>query len=174
MRASGSNAPEARIAALIEPAIAGLGFALVRVRLSSGRRPVLQVMAERPDGGMSVDDCTMLSRALSALLDVEDPIAGEYLLEISSPGIDRPLVKAADFARFAGQVARLETARPVDGRRKFTGRLLGLAPEGGAVRIEVDGAAREFALADIDGAKLVLTDELLAASLKGRDGKRDA
>jgi ribosome maturation factor RimP len=158
---------------LIEPAMVGLGFALVRVRLSSGRRPVLQVMAERPDGRMSVDDCTTLSRALSALLDVEDPIAGEYLLEVSSPGIDRPLVKAADFARFAGYVARVETARPIDGRRKFTGRLLGLTPEG-TVRIEVEGAQHEFTLADIDGAKLVLTDELIAASLKSSDKKQDA
>jgi len=175
MRATGSSAPEARIAALIEPTVEGLGFALVRVRLSGGHRPVLQVMAERhADGQMTVDDCTSLSRALSALLDVEDPIAGEYLLEVSSPGIDRPLVKPADFARFAGQVARVETARPIEGRRKFTGRLLGLSADGAAVRIEVEGAARELALGDLSGAKLVLTDELIAASLKGQDGKRDA
>lgn len=180
MRATGMSSPEARIAALIEPTIAGLGFALVRVRMSGGRRPVLQVMAERPETGqMTVDDCTTLSRALSALLDVEDPIAGEYLLEVSSPGIDRPLVKAEDFGRFAGQVARVETARPLDGRRKFTGRLIGLTAEGDAVRIEVEGAARDLPLADIAAAKLVLTDELIAASLKGEghkgsDGKRDA
>jgi len=115
-----------------------------------------------------------LSRALSALLDVEDPIAGEYLLEISSPGIDRPLVKAADFARFAGYVVRIETARPLDGRRKFTGRLVGLSVAGDAARIEVDGVEREMALADVVGAKLVLTDELIAASLKQSDAKRDA
>lgn len=175
MRATGSSAPEARIAALIEPTVEGLGFTLVRVRLSGGHRPVLQVMAERrADGQMSVDDCTTLSRALSALLDVEDPIVGEYLLEVSSPGIDRPLVKPADFARFAGQVARVETARPIDGRRKFTGRLLGLSADETAVRIEVEGAAHELALSDLATAKLVLTDELVAASLRHSDGKRDA
>lgn len=174
-RSARARAPEARIAGLIEPTVEGLGYALVRVRLSGGQRPVLQVMAERrTDGGMSVDDCTTLSRALSALLDVEDPIAGEYLLEISSPGIDRPLVKAADYARFAGYVARIETVRPMDGRRKFTGRLLGLSAAGDAVRIEVDGAERDVALADVAGAKLVLTDELIAASLKQSDEKRDA
>jgi ribosome maturation factor RimP len=173
MRA-GYSAPEARIAALIEPTVDGLGFALVRVRLAGGRRPVLQVMAERrTDGHMSVDDCTTLSRALSALLDVEDPIASEYLLEVSSPGIDRPLVKAEDFSRFAGQVARVETARPIDGRRKFTGRLLGLSDDGGAVRIEVEGGEQDLPLVDVAGAKLVLTDELVAASLKGRNGKQD-
>jgi ribosome maturation factor RimP len=183
MRATGlsatMSAPEARIVALIEPTVEGLGYALVRVRISGGRRPVLQVMAERrADGQMSVDDCTSLSRALSALLDVEDPIGSEYLLEVSSPGIDRPLVKAADFRRFAGQVARLETVRPLDGRRRFTGRLLGLSEAGELVRIEVDGAACEIALGDIAQAKLVLTDELIAASLKqptaSDGGKRDA
>ena len=175
MRATGTSSPEARISALIEPTVEGLGFALVRVRLSGGRRPVLQVMAERrSDGQMSVDDCTTLSRALSALLDVEDPIAGEYLLEVSSPGLDRPLVKADDFGRFAGHVARVETARPLDGRRKFTGRLIGLSADGAAVRIEVEGAERDLPLDDIAAAKLVLTDELIAVSLKGSDVKRDA
>lgn len=185
MRATGTSSPEARIAALIEPTVEGLGFALVRVRLSGGRRPVLQVMAERrADGQMSVDDCTTLSRALSALLDVEDPIASEYLLEVSSPGLDRPLVKAEDFSRFAGHVARVETVRPMDGRRKFTGRLVGLLADGATVRIEVEGAALDLPFADITAAKLMLTDELIAASLKGvglkgvehkgSDGKRDA
>jgi ribosome maturation factor RimP len=174
MRA-GASAPEARIAALIEPTVEGLGFALVRVRLGGGRRPVLQVMAERRlDGQMSVDDCTTLSRALSALLDVEDPIASEYLLEVSSPGIDRPLVRAEDFSRFAGQVARIELVRPVDGRRKFTGRLIGLSLDRNAVRIEVEGEQRDLPLNDLAGAKLVLTDELIAASLKGRNGRQDA
>jgi ribosome maturation factor RimP len=174
-----ASAPEARIAALIEPTVEGLGYALVRVRISGGRRPVLQVMAERrADGQMSVDDCTSLSRALSALLDVEDPMVGEYLLEVSSPGIDRPLVKAEDFARFAGQVARLETVRPLDGRRRFTGRLVGLSEDGGQARIELDGGVCAIALTDIVQAKLVLTDELIAASLKHspstHGGKRDA
>jgi len=175
MQATGRAAPEARIAALIEPTLDGLGYALVRLRLSSGQRPVLQVMAERrADGGMSVEDCTTVSRALSALLDVEDPIAGEYVLEVSSPGMDRPLVKLADFARFAGQVARLETTRPLEGRRRFTGRLLGPTADGSGVRIEVEGAERTIALADLTGAKLVLTDELIAASLKDANARRDA
>ena len=183
MRATGLSAtvsaPEARITDLIAPTVEGLGYALVRVRISGGRRPVLQVMAERrADGQMSVDDCTTLSRALSALLDVEDPMAGEYLLEVSSPGIDRPLVRAEDFLRFAGQTARLETVRPLDGRRRFTGRLIGLSEDGAEVRIELDGASRAIALADIAQAKLVLTDELIAASLKHspstNGGKRDA
>lgn len=157
----------ARIAELIAPALGGLGLELVRVHFSSGRRPVLQVMAERSDGTMSLDDCTEASRVISAILDVEDPIASAYTLEVSSPGIDRPLVRPADYARFAGHEARLETATMIDGRRRFRGRLLGL--DGETVRMVFEGGEIGIPFAEIASARLVLTDDLIAASLKQRN-----
>jgi ribosome maturation factor RimP len=160
-------AETARIAALIEPTLKDLGFELVRVHLSGGRSPTLQVMAERIDGrGMTVDDCAEISRALSPLLDVEDPIASAYTLEVSSPGIDRPLVKAADFDRFAGFEARFESARPVEGRRRFRGRLQGLA--GDRVRIRCEDAEFQVPLADVQKARLVINEELLGAERPNR------
>lgn len=150
-----------RVAALITGPLEGLGYELVRVLLSGGHRPVLQVMAERADGSaMTVDDCAEISQTVSALLDAEDPIAGPYTLEVSSPGIDRPLTRPRDFERFAGFEARIETARAIDGRRRFKGRLLGL--DEGVVSMRVDGGTVRLPLAEIAKARLVLTDELIA------------
>jgi ribosome maturation factor RimP len=154
----------ARIAELIAPALAAMGFDLVRVRLSGAKRLVLQVMAERSDGTMSIEDCSEASRVISAILDVEDPITSAYTLEVSSPGIDRPLVRAADYERFAGFEARLETAAPIDGQRRFRGRLLGLDDQ--IVRIALDEGEIGIPFAAIATGKLVLTDDLIAASLK--------
>ncbi|MDP6709067.1 MAG: ribosome maturation factor RimP [Alphaproteobacteria bacterium] len=158
---------------LIAPSVEAMGYALVRVRfMGDQQRPTLQVMAERMDGAeMCVDDCAELSRTISALLDVEDPLPGSYLLEVSSPGIDRPLVKAADFERFAGHEAKLECRRAQDGRKRFRGRLLGL--EGEVVRLALadgSGETAEIPLADLAEAKLVLTDELIETALKRRGG----
>lgn len=154
-----------RLGALIAPVVKSLGFRLVRVRFITGGRPRLQVMAERPDGSMSVEDCAELSRALSAALDVEDPIHGEYTLEVSSPGIDRPLVSREDFARFAGRLAKVELAQAQAGRRRFRGTLRGT--EGEAVLIELeDGALARLPFAAIADAKLVLTEALISESLR--------
>ncbi len=162
---------EARIATLVEPTLEAMGFRLVRVRVTGGGRPVLQLMAERHDGSMNVDDCTEVSRAVSALLDVEDPIAGAYMLEVSSPGIDRPLVRPADFEKYAGFTAKLETRAPIEGRKRFKGQL-GLFADG-KVTIRTDHGEAEIPLDDIAEARLVLTDELIRASMaksKRKDG----
>ena len=159
-----------RLAQIVQPAVEAMGFELVRLRLMGGKRVTLQIMAERPDGGMEVEDCARLSRALSAVLDVEDPIEREYRLEVSSPGIDRPLTRLQDFARWEGYEARLETTEMIDGRKRFKGTLAGI--DGNEVLIDIDdptvkgtiGLRFEW-LAD---AKLVLTDELVAESLRAR------
>ncbi len=152
-----------QIAALIEPAMTDMGYELVRVMSTGGRRPTLQIMAERIDRvGMNVDDCAEISRAVSALLDVDDPIAGAYQLEVSSPGIDRPLTKPADFERFVGFETRVETDRLIEGQRRFRGRLLGL--EADHVRLALPEGTKEIPLAVIRKAKLVLTDDLIAAA----------
>jgi ribosome maturation factor RimP len=166
----GESGAVARIEALIGPIADDMGLRLVRVRIMSGTPPRLQIMAEREDGTMSVEDCARLSRVLSPALDVEDPISGEYVLEVSSPGLDRPLVRPEDFVRFAGHQARIELTRLLEGRKRFKGRLAGYEGEGasGQVLIEEEGGARvalPFGL--VGEAKLVLTDELIAASLKG-------
>ncbi len=151
-----------RIAALVCPTIEAMGYGLVRVQVQGRQRMRLQIMAERnDDAAMTVDDCAALSRAISAVLDVDDPIASAYTLEISSPGIDRPLVRLTDYDRFAGFEARIELARLIDGRRRLQGRLIGTAGED--VRIDVAGVEVGLPFADIQRAKLVLTDELLAA-----------
>ena len=143
-----------RISEMVRPTVEALGYLLVRVQVSGRQRPRLQVMAERIDGRpMMVDDCASLSRSLSALLDVEDPIPTTYTLEVSSPGIDRPLVKLADYDRFAGGEARIELVRLVGGRRRFRGRLLGTTGE--TVRLDVDGAEVEVHYRDIQRAKLM-------------------
>jgi ribosome maturation factor RimP len=155
------------IEGLVEPPLDGMGYELVRVHLTGGARPTLQIMAERKDRcEMTVEDCAEISRNLSALLDVEDPIPDTYSLEVSSPGIDRPLVRLDDYDRFAGFEARIETKRPHDGRRKFTGRLAGV--RGRKVAIGDDGGEAEIPFDDIASAKLVLTDELIAASMNNR------
>lgn len=159
-----------RLAGIVTPTLEAMGYELVRVQMSGKLRPTLQIMAERKDGvAMTVDDCADISHALSAVLDVEDPIQGAYSLEISSPGIDRPLTRPQDFARFAGFDAKVEMTHPVDNRKRFKGRLLGI-DEAGLVRLAADDGG-EFALpfADISKAKLVLTDELIAASTSGQD-----
>jgi ribosome maturation factor RimP len=154
----------AEIARLVEPSLDGMGYELVRVHVTGGGRPTLQIMAERKDRGeMTVDDCAAISRNLSALLDVEDPLPGAYALEVSSPGIDRPLMRIEDYERFAGFEARIETKRPHDGRRKFTGRLAGV--RGGCVAIGDEAGQAEIPFDEIERAKLVLTDELIAASM---------
>jgi ribosome maturation factor RimP len=152
-----------KIEALIAPSLAAMGYRVVRVAITGGRRATLQIMAERVDDkAMTVEDCADISRTVSALLDVADPIASAYTLEVSSPGIDRPLVRREDFARFAGFEAKIELTAPVDGRRRFRGKLLGV--EGDDVRVLVDAAPVALPLATVVRAKLVLTDELLAAS----------
>ncbi len=158
-----------RIAAIVQPVVEGLGFELVRVRLMAGRRTTLQIMAERPNGRMEIEDCAVLSRELSAVLDVEDPIDREYSLEVSSPGIDRPLTRLSDFERWKGYVAKLETDEIIGGRKRFKGELVGLSGDDVVIRLE-DGEARAPFSALID-AKLVLTDELIAASLKAQKDK---
>lgn len=158
---------ERRIEGIVGPAAEGLGYELVRVMLTGGgREGRLQIMAERRDGAaMTVDDCERLSRALSAILDVEDPIAGAYTLEVSSPGIDRPLVRRKDWERWTGHAARVELVEPLDGRKRFKGVLLGLEGDDARLRLE-DGGEVRFALARVARAKLILTDALIAESAK--------
>lgn len=162
----GSDLPR-RIECLLGPSLEAMGYEIVRVHLSGGRNPTVQVMAERVDRTpMTVDDCAAISRNASALLDVEDPVAGAYTLEVSSPGIDRPLVRPQDFERFAGREVRAETGAPIAGRRRFRGRLLGI--EGGRVRIALEEGIAELPYEAIQKARLVLTDELLEAAAARR------
>ena len=153
-----------KIRGLIEPAAEAMGFEIVRVRLYGGAMKTLQVMAERADGTMNVDDCAELSRAISPILDIADPIASEYRLEVSSPGIDRPLTRATDFSRWAGHEARIELDHALNGRKRFKGVLRGL--EGDAALLELEDTHETVALplADMGEAKLVLTDELLKSA----------
>jgi ribosome maturation factor RimP len=160
------TAIDRRLASIVTPTIEGLGFELVRLRLMGGKRAVLQIMAERPDGGIEVADCARISRAVSAVLDVEDPIAGEYTLEVSSPGIDRPLTRLKDFERWDGYEARLETEQLIDGRRRFKGLLAGV--EDGSVLIEIPEGTIGLEFDWLADAKLVLTDGLIAESLAAR------
>ncbi len=148
-----------RIEEIVTPTIVGMGYELVRISMSRGG--TLQIMIEPADGRpMDVEDCATLSRALSAVLDVEDPISGAYTLEVSSPGIDRPLTREKDYVRWAGHLARVETARPIDGRRRFKGTLLGL--ENGSVKLKLDdGKEAHLPLSAVSKAKLELTDALL-------------
>ncbi len=150
-----------RIEKIIEPTVNNLGFDIVRVLLSGDHNPRLQIMAEPLDGrAMNVDDCAAISRAVSALLDVEDPVSSSYTLEVSSPGLDRPLVRLQHFERFAGYEARIETAMAIDGRKRFRGRLGGI--EGDNVLLQVDKTEWVFPFPDIQKAKLIVTDEMLA------------
>jgi len=152
-----------RIAQAIEPSLEGMGYRLVRVVITSGRRPTLQVMAERQDDQpMTVEDCAQISHSVSAMLDVADPIAGAYMLEISSPGIDRPLVRTEDYDRFSGFEARIELARPIEGRKRFRGRLLGTSA--GNVRLATETGEVNLPFAEVARAKLVLTDDLIDAT----------
>ena len=134
----------ARVAAIAEPVLAELGYRLVRVRISGSAGCTVQIMAERPDGTLAIEDCEAASRALSPVLDVADPIEGAYRLEISSPGIDRPLVRRSDFDRYAGHVAQVEMLAPIDGRRRFRGELLGTEGECVRLRCERSGGSRRM------------------------------
>ena len=152
-----------KVTDLIDPTLHDMGFELVRVMMSGSQRPTLQVMVERVDHApITLEHCAEVSHALSAVLDVADPLPGAYRLEVTSPGIDRPLVRRADYARFAGYEARLETEAPIDGRRRFRGRLLGLADD--RVRLALPEGELSIPFEAIKKAKLVLTDELLAAA----------
>jgi ribosome maturation factor RimP len=152
-----------QVTELIEPTLRDMGLELVRVLVSGGQRPTLQIMVERGDHApTTLDDCAEASHAVSALLDVADPLPGAYRLEVTSPGIDRPLVRRADYERFAGFEARLETELPIEGRRRFRGRLLGLADD--QVRLALPEGEQSIPLDAIKKAKLVLTDDLLAAA----------
>ncbi len=157
---------EEKLAGLLEPAIEGLGFELVRISVQGTGKPTIQVMAERPDRTMVVEDCAKLSREISTIMDVADPISGEYVLEVSSPGIDRPLTRLKDFEDFMGFEARLSTRTMIDGQRRFKGKLLGV--EGETITLATQEGEKELEFNNIEKAKLVLTDELIAASLKGQ------
>jgi ribosome maturation factor RimP len=155
---------EARIADAILPTLAHLGYELVRVQVSGKERPTVQVMADRADGALfRVEDCEAISHAIGAVLDVADPIKGEWDLEVSSAGIDRPLTRAKDWNRFAGHVAKLELAIPQDGRKRFRGVALGADAEVARLRLD-DGTEIAFPRSNIRRAQLVLTDELIAAT----------
>jgi ribosome maturation factor RimP len=164
------TALDRRLAEIVGPAIEGLGFELVRLRLQGGRTPTLQIMAERPDGGIEVEECARISTHLSAVLDVADPIDGEYVLEVSSPGIDRPLTRLKDFDAWEGFEARIETAEPIDGQKRFKGPIQGT--EGDEVLISIDrpgGAVTVGLTFDLlADAKLVLTDDLVRETLRQR------
>ena len=170
-RLAPETGPSARLGEMIEPVVEDMGFRVVRVRVTGQDGCTLQVMAERPDGGMTIEDCTALSRALSAVLDAEDPIPGGYHLEVSSPGIDRPLVGVEDFVRWSSFEAKVETQTPIDGRKRFRGVILGVFD--GALRLAVPdakGERQEFELPIdlISQARLVMTDALIATTLKAQ------
>jgi len=169
----------ARVATIVEPVLEQLSFRLVRVRISGMDGCTVQIMAERPDGTMTIDDCELVSRALSPVLDVADPIERAYRLEISSPGLDRPLVRRSDFERYAGNVVKIEMAVAIEGRRRFRGTLIGV--DGDKARVHrTDAAPGEdpdvlLPIEEMAEAKLVLTNELVAQSLKrGKKAERGA
>ena len=168
----------ARVVQVIEASIQGLGYRVVRVKVSSANGCTVQIMAERPDGTMTVDDCEAVSRAISPLLDLDDPIGKPYYLEISSPGIDRPLVRAVDFARWAGYEAKVELAVPMEGRKRFRGIIGPPNPDGLTVPIDLPDVKEglpsriDLPLRDLGDAYLVLTDELVRESLR-RGGPPD-
>ena len=153
---------EAKLPAIVAPRLETMGFALVRIAVLGRERPTVQVMADRADGSLiSVEDCEQISHYLSTVFDVEDPIPGAWNLEVSSAGIDRPLTRAKDWNRFAGHLARVETLFPVDGRKRFSGIVLGADDKCGKLRLD-DGTETDLPLHDIRRAKLVLTDALIA------------
>jgi len=155
-----------RLAGIVRPVIEGMGFELVRIRLMGGKAATVQVMAERPEGAIEVDDCAEISAAISAALDVEDPIAGAYTLEVSSPGIDRPLTRLGDFGAWEGHEARIETDVPVDGRRRFRGVLAGFKND--QVLIDTGEGAVGLKFDGLSDARLVLTDKLIRETLRSR------
>ncbi len=169
-----------RLEEMLSPTVTAMGYEMVRVRLSGQNRRTLQIMAERPDGTMGVDDCADLSRALSALLDVEDPISGEYDLQVSSPGIDRPLTRLKDFVNWSGHEAKLELIHGIDGRRRFKGLLTGLEGSHVLMDVQADGgetASVRLPFDDLAEARLVITDALLkdaqSRAARSEAGRRD-
>ncbi|MFN3644256.1 MAG: ribosome maturation factor RimP [Gemmobacter sp.] len=164
------TAIDRRLAGIVAPVIEGLGYELVRIRLMGGRTKVLQIMADRPEGGIDVEDCARISTAVSALLDVEDPIADTYTLEVSSPGIDRPLTRLKDFDVWADYEARVETEELIDGRRRFKGMLRGT--EGDEILIEIEEGGEPLTIGLrfdwLSDAKLILTEDLIAEMLRQR------
>ena len=160
---------ETRIGDILSPTLNLMGYDLVRVQISGSQQKTMQIMAERKDGtGMTVDDCADISREVSAILDVEDPLRGAYDLEVSSPGIDRPLVEPADFDRYAGFDAKIEMVAGIDGRKKFKGQLLGIEQD--LVKIRLDEETHQLPVSDIRRAKLLLTEELLEAASQTAKG----
>lgn len=155
-----------RLAEIITPVIEDMGYELVRVRLMGGQYHTLQIMADKPEGGIEVDDCAAISTAVSAVLDVEDPLVEAYTLEVSSPGIDRPLTRLKDFEAFEGYEAKIETTELIDGRRRFKGVLAGV--EGTEVLINVEEGTIGLEFDWLSDAKLVLTDELIKEMLRQR------
>ncbi len=155
-----------RLAGIVIPVIEDLGFELVRLRLMGGKTPTLQIMADRPDGGIEVDECGLISTEVSAILDVEDPIEDEYALEVSSPGIDRPLTRLKDFDAWAGYEAKIETTELIDGQRRFKGEIVGT--EDGEVLLTIDQGTIGLKFEWLSDAKLVLTDDLIRDILRAR------
>ena len=160
------SARDKRLAEIVTPVIEDLGYELVRIRLLSGEVETLQIMAERPEGGIEVDDCAAISNAVSALLDVEDPLSDAYTLEVSSPGIDRPLTRLKDFDTFEGFEAKVETGEMIDGQKRFRGELAGV--EGDEVLLTIDQGTIGLKFEWLVEAKLVMTDELIKEMLRQR------
>ena len=163
-----------RVGVIVAPALRDLGLRLVRVKISAADGTTVQIMAERPDGSMTVDDCERASIAVSPVLDLEDPVSRAYRLEISSPGIDRPLVRLSDFRRAVGHEARIEMAVPVGARKRFRGLIEGLQGAGPTMAARLRLAARDdgegdlvnLPVGDMDEARLVLTEDLIRAALR--------
>ena len=164
------TAIDRRLAEIVGPVLEDLGFELIRIRLQGGKTATLQIMADRPEGGINVDDCADISTAVSAVLDVEDPLEDAYHLEVSSPGIDRPLTRLKDFATFEGYEARLETNQPIDGRKRFKGVLAGVEGDEVLLNLDEGGTTQTIGLHFdwLADAKLVLTDDLIAEMLRQR------
>ena len=160
------SAIDRRLAEIVGPVIEDMGFELVRLRFMGGKTHTLQIMAERPEGGIEVDDCADISNAISAVLDVEDPIEDGYALEVGSPGIDRPLTRVKDFETFEGYEAKIETGELIDGRKRFKGVLAGVEGEEILINIEEGTVGLQFDW--LSDAKLVLTDELIKEMLRQR------
>ena len=160
------TAIDRRLADIVGPVIEGMGFELVRIRLMGGKTRILQIMADKPDGGIDVDDCGQISTAVSAVLDVEDPVEDNYVLEVSSPGIDRPLTRLKDFDMWSGWEARIETTELIDGRRRFKGTLAGI--EGDEVLINIEEGTVGLKFEWLSDAKLMLTEELISEMLRQR------
>jgi ribosome maturation factor RimP len=170
----GETGLAADVAALAEPVLADLGFRLVRVAISGRDGTTVQIMAERPDGTITVQECADISRNLSPVLDAHDPIAGQYTLEISSPGIDRPLVRPSDFEDWAGYEAKIELKQPISGRKRFRGELEGVEGEEVRMEVDLDQIGRQvigLPIGMIAEARLVLTDDLIREAL--RRGKKE-